>query len=109
MRVADLRPFLRLAGDRPDDQPSTIAVHCVHQSPLLYPQNTAPTQHSTAAAPPCPLLLCRLFLLEGLPSVATGIAMAYTLPPDFQSSTFLSNSVSTILMLLLGRLWVWDL
>ena len=37
---------------------------------------------------------CRLFLVEGLPSVATGIAMAYTLPPDFQSCSFLSNSVS---------------
>lgn len=33
-----------------------------------------------------------LFLVEGLPSVATGIAMAYTLPRDFHSCSFLSNS-----------------
>lgn len=33
-----------------------------------------------------------LFLLEGIPSVAVGMSMAYLLPQDYQSATFLSTA-----------------
>lgn len=72
-------------------QPTLHELHVVHQS-MQASRSQIP--NATCGVVAVVGLPCRLFLLEGLPSVATGIAMAYTLPRDFQSCNFLSNSVS---------------